>query len=220
MLKLRLAARDSEIIRETGALLRLMEPLVKDSQFVDLDKCEAHGPASGNMILAFLGQLRSVGPRLNNFCAEGNFNRDSINAIGDMMDTVAELFSSAGDVQTGEKIRQGRTFIERLAVSGGFITTQLLDNLHFRLSWRRLTSRHLELPLPTAVNREISLPRLTLWRTLPLSLRTLALRIFRSSLGWIFLLFSTQCLPLQLSIDTNTEILILIIISIINISKL
>ena len=110
-----------EIVRETGALLRLMKPLVEDSQFVDLDKCQAQAgaatPFNNNGIPDFLGQMRSVSSRLENICSQGEFNRDSITAIGDIMDIVADLYRSVGDVQTGEKIRGGKTFTHRLMVS-------------------------------------------------------------------------------------------------------
>ena len=110
-----------EIVRETGAMLRLMKPLLEDSQSVDLDKCQAQAgaatPFNNNGIPAFIGQLRSVSSRLENICSQGEFNRDSITAIGDIMDIVADLYRSVGDVQTGEKIRGGKTFTHRLMVS-------------------------------------------------------------------------------------------------------
>ena len=71
----------------------------------------------GNNVLAtFLSQLKSTTARLQSFCLNGDFNRDSITAIGDMLDVLADLYVNLGDEETGAKIRYGKTYTERVTV--------------------------------------------------------------------------------------------------------
>ena len=124
-----------QIIRETGALLRLLQPLADKTKFYNPNKCQAAAPAApaggfqslgGNNALAtFLSQLKSTTARLQSFCLNGDFNRDSITAIGDIMDILADLYVSLGDAQTGRKIRDGKLFTERITV-GDIIMTNFL----------------------------------------------------------------------------------------------
>ena len=68
-------------------------------------------------VTTFLTQLRSTFSRFENICtADKQYNLDSINAIGDLMVKLADLFGSLGSVQTGEKIRRGKAFVAKITV--------------------------------------------------------------------------------------------------------
>ena len=69
-------------------------------------------------VTTFLTQLRSTFSRFENICtADKQYNLDSINAMGDLMVNLADLFVSLGSVQTGEKIRRGKAFVGKITVS-------------------------------------------------------------------------------------------------------
>ena len=69
-------------------------------------------------VTTFITQLGSTFSRFENTCtADKQYNLDSINAIGDLMVNLADLFGSLGSVQTGEKIRKGKAFVAKITVS-------------------------------------------------------------------------------------------------------
>ena len=69
-------------------------------------------------VTTFLTQLGSTFSRFENICtADKQYNLDSINAMGDLMVNLADLFVSLGSVQTGEKIRRGKAFVAKITVS-------------------------------------------------------------------------------------------------------
>lgn len=116
-----------EIMRETGDLLRLLKPLADMTRQKDfsLGTCEASQPdftfpslgrSSGGAFTTFFSQLKSTLARMENMCTNDIFNRDSITAIGDMLDVLADLYVNLGDEETGAKIRYGKTYTERVTV--------------------------------------------------------------------------------------------------------
>ena len=69
-------------------------------------------------VTTFIEQLGSTFARFENTCtADRKYNVDSINAIGDLMVNLADLFGSLGSVQTGEKIRRGKAYVGKITVS-------------------------------------------------------------------------------------------------------
>ena len=76
---------------------------------------------SGNMlsaVSAFLSQLQIQSQMFQNFCSP---TREStmrgIRALGNIMDSLADLFSTQGNIRIGEEIRKGKFMAERIAVS-------------------------------------------------------------------------------------------------------
>jgi len=132
------------IVRETGAMLRLLKPLAEKSKVVSEENCEGFGSLRSLAVLVteiadkpqlslkygvksqlrqsaavlstvttFLEQLKSDIARMEKFCTANNqYNRDSIVAIGDLMENLANMYSSLGDIKTGEKIRYGKVYID------------------------------------------------------------------------------------------------------------
>ena len=116
-----------EIMRETGDLLRLLKPLADMTRQKDfsLSSCGASEPdfsfpsfgrSGGGAFTTFFRQLKSTLARMENMCTNDIFNRDSITAIGDMLDVLADLYVNLGDEETGAKIRYGKTYTERVTV--------------------------------------------------------------------------------------------------------
>ena len=116
-----------EIMRETGDLLRLLKPLADMTRQKDfsLSSCGASEPdfsfpslgrSGGGAFTTFFRQLKSTLARMENMCTNDIFNRDSITAIGDMLDVLADLYVNLGDEENGEKIRYGKTYTERVTV--------------------------------------------------------------------------------------------------------
>ena len=69
-------------------------------------------------VTTFLTQLRANFARFNQICtADKQYNIESINAVGDLMVNLADLFGSLGGVQTGENIRKGKAFVQKIVVS-------------------------------------------------------------------------------------------------------
>lgn len=147
------------IVRETGAMLRLLKPLAEKSKVVSEENCEGFGSLRSLAVLVteiadkpqlslkygvksqlrqsaavlstvttFLEQLKSDIARMEKFCTANNqYNRDSIVAIGDLMENLANMYSSLGDIKTGEKIRYGKVYIDGVtvrytAISQGILT--------------------------------------------------------------------------------------------------
>merc|ERR1711963_353971 len=64
-------------------------------------------------VVPFLTQLRANFARFSQICtADKQYNIESIQAVGDLMVNLADLFGSLGGVQTGENIRKGKTFVQ------------------------------------------------------------------------------------------------------------
>ena len=128
------------------SLAVLVDELSSSNQLILSPTGRAQLKESANTISAvttFIEQLGSTFSRFENTCtADKKYNLDSLNAIGDLMVNLADLFSSLGSVQTGEKIRRGKAFVGKLTVSHDVMFTRVIaDNIFFhRLSWRRLTT--------------------------------------------------------------------------------
>merc|ERR1712176_239919 len=127
-----------KILRESSRLLRLLQPLYnsdKGEADFDLEKmrCLAvmmddlasdkelrlGSRGSGELrqtaviisaTTSFMQRLRRQFRRLENICSDSDrqLNADSILAIGDLSDDIADLYVALGSLQTGEKIRSGK----------------------------------------------------------------------------------------------------------------
>merc|ERR1711971_85005 len=133
-----------KILRESSRLLRLLQPLYnsdKGEANFDLEKmrCLAvmmddlasdkelrlGSRGSGELrqtaviisaTTSFMQRLRRQFRRLENICSDSNrqLNADSILAIGDPSDDIADLYVALGSLQTGEKIRSGKKNLLRV----------------------------------------------------------------------------------------------------------
>ena len=90
----------------------------------------AHLKQSANTISAvttFLTQLRSTLSRFENICtANKQGTLDYINAMGDIMVNLADLFDSVGgSALTGENLRKGKAFVAQITVSQSSVKEML-----------------------------------------------------------------------------------------------
>merc|ERR1711983_60780 len=116
------------VVREVGNILRILGPLRSLAVLVDelaATNQLALSPAgrqqlkeSANTISAvvtFLTQLRANFARFSQICtADKQYNIESIQAVGYLMVNLADLFGSLGGVQTGENIRKGQAFVQKV----------------------------------------------------------------------------------------------------------
>jgi len=139
------------VVKEVAAILRILEPLVKniapsfpeicqatpDEAFGSLRslavlvdslasthrlQLSAEGRAelkqSGATISAvttFLTQLRAAFSRFEDVCTKDKqYNLEAISAVGDLMTHLADMFGSLGGVKTGESIRKGKLYTDRV----------------------------------------------------------------------------------------------------------
>jgi len=139
------------VVREVGAILRILEPLVNniapekpiicqaspDQAFASLRNLavlvdelsttrdlaltpQGRGQLkqSANVIVAvttFITKLRANFLRFQQVCtADKQYNIEAINAVGDLMVDLADMFGALGGVQQGEKIRNGKAFVNRV----------------------------------------------------------------------------------------------------------
>jgi len=96
------------IVRETGAMLRLLKPLAEKSKVVSEENCEGFGSLRS---LAVLVTEIADKPELSLKYGVKSQLRQSA-AIGDLMENLANMYSSLGDIKTGEKIRYGKVYID------------------------------------------------------------------------------------------------------------
>ena len=69
-------------------------------------------------VTTFLSQLRQTFSRFQTICtADKQYNLEAISAIGELMDHLADLLGSIGGIKTGESIRKGKRFVQRIVVS-------------------------------------------------------------------------------------------------------
>ena len=129
----------AEIARETAGLLRLLAPLAQNTTWSMKTPFNCEIPAgfqslqnlteavsemstkSGALltfITVFLADLQPISARLLGFCTEdtNQFNRESITALGDMMGLLADLYDGLGDTETGEMIRYGQVYTDKVTV--------------------------------------------------------------------------------------------------------
>ena len=147
-----------KILRESSRLLRLLQPLYQsdngEADF-DLDKMRCLAVVmdtlgsdkqlrvgSGKLreaarivsaTTSFLERLRSKFGRLETICSDSNrqLNADSILAIGDLSDDIADLYVALGSLQTGEKIRRGKKNLRRVTVRLP-VKLNIVDNYLFK----------------------------------------------------------------------------------------
>ena len=69
-------------------------------------------------LTVFLSNIKDDFARLKKICAtEKQYNAEVFNAIGDMMVNLADMFAVIGRSKTGEEIREGRAFVQKVVVS-------------------------------------------------------------------------------------------------------
>ena len=144
----------STVVKETAAILKILEPLVSniapDAPFIcqatpdqafgslrnlavlvdqlsltrDLNMTEeGRGELrqSANVISSvttFITRLRETFVKFQLVCTPNKqYNIKSLNAIGDLMEHLADVFGSLGGIQEGENIRKGKNFVNKIVVS-------------------------------------------------------------------------------------------------------
>merc|ERR1719397_1770726 len=66
-------------------------------------------------VTSFLTQLRQTFFRFQTICtADKQYNLQSISAIGDLINHLADLFGSLGGIKIGESTRKGKRFVEKV----------------------------------------------------------------------------------------------------------
>ena len=135
-----------EVVRETGALLRLLKPLsektggssstegckvgslrslaVLTSELADKPGINLgvrnnlrRSSAAISSVTTYLSKLQITSAKLENFCtADNKYNRQAIAAIGELMDDLADLYGALGDAKTGERIRYGKVYTDKVTV--------------------------------------------------------------------------------------------------------
>merc|ERR1712130_158359 len=100
------------------SLALLVDELASTNQLALTPAGRGQLKESANTISAvttFLTQLRANFARFNQICtADKQYNIESINAVGDLMVNLADLFGSLGGVQTGQNIRKGKVFVQKV----------------------------------------------------------------------------------------------------------
>ena len=136
----------AKLVRETGALLRQIQPLAERTEKFENGNCpesfrslalllteisekpelrfkfevrENLKKASTSLFIVnvFNSGLESTIARMNMFCVNNKYNNDAMVAIGDLMQDLSNLYSSLGDIKEGEKFRTAKIYIHRVAVS-------------------------------------------------------------------------------------------------------
>jgi len=133
----------ARILRETGALLKQLQPLADKTEKIQSGNCPESfrslallvteisdkpelrlkfgvrenlrkASATLSIVNVFLSKLKPTIARMKKFCSNDNkYNRDAMVAIGDLMLDLSNLYSSLGDIKMGEKFRYGKIYIER-----------------------------------------------------------------------------------------------------------
>ena len=111
----------AELVRETAVLLRLLENTTSNNPW----SCEVPQgfqtleSLAGfvSSVTTFLTDLPATSARMLIVCTEEQqFNRDFITAIGDLMEDLADLYVVLGDDKTGERIRYGKVYTDKVTV--------------------------------------------------------------------------------------------------------
>merc|ERR1711962_890871 len=142
---LRSVTEPAKVVRETGAVLKLLQPLADKTAKIESGNCPESlrslallvteisekpelrlkfsvrenlkkSSATLSIVNVFLSQLEPTIARMKRFCTDDNqYNRDAMVAIGDLMLDLSNMYSSLGDLRTGEEFRYGKLYIDRVA---------------------------------------------------------------------------------------------------------
>jgi len=142
---LRSVTEPAKVVRETGAVLKLLQPLADKTAKIESGNCPESlrslallvteisekpelrlkfsvrenlkkSSATLSIVNVFLSQLEPTIARMKRFCTDDNqYNRDAMVAIGDLMLDLSNMYSSLGDLRTGEEFRYGKVYIDRVA---------------------------------------------------------------------------------------------------------
>ena len=97
-------------------------------------------------LTTFLTDLQEITARLVTFCTEDTqeFNRDIITAIGDLMDDLADMYLTLGYTETGERIRYGKVYTDKVMVRVFLIDEKYFDKIYIQAQLEKLESLGLE----------------------------------------------------------------------------
>ena len=144
---LRSVKEPAKVVRETGAVLKLLQPLADKTAKIESGNCPESlrslallvteisekpelrlkfsvrenlkkSSATLSIVNVFLSQLEPTIARMKRFCTDDNkYNRDAMVAIGDLMLDLSNMYSSLGDLRTGEEFRYGKVYVDKVGVS-------------------------------------------------------------------------------------------------------
>ena len=90
---------------------------------------------SGNTLFAvsaLLRQIRIQSERFQSFCFPNKESTmEGIEALGEILGSMADMFSVLGNLRVGKKIRQGKVMADRIAVGLVFLTSYFLLTINF-----------------------------------------------------------------------------------------
>jgi len=141
---LRSVKEPAKVVRETGAVLKLLQPLADKTAKIESGNCPESlrslallvteisekpelrlkfsvrenlkkSSATLSIVNVFLSQLEPTIARMKRFCTDDNkYNRDAMVAIGDLMLDLSNMYSSLGELRTGEEFRYGKVYIDKV----------------------------------------------------------------------------------------------------------
>ena len=117
-------ATPAEAIGSLRSLSLLVAELAEDRALINLGVSEAgraelrQSAATISAVTTFITQLRDDFARFEEICTgDKQYNLDAVNAIGSMMNHLADMAGSLGAVKIGESVRKGKLYAERIVVS-------------------------------------------------------------------------------------------------------
>ena len=117
-------ATPAEAIGSLRSLSLLVAELAEDRALINLGVSEAgraelrQSAATISAVTTFITQLRDDFARFEEICTgDKQYNLDAVNAIGSMMNHLADMAGSLGAVKIGESVRKGKMYAERIVVS-------------------------------------------------------------------------------------------------------
>merc|ERR1712130_232945 len=168
------------VVRAVADILRSLAALVDELSYTNSLSLTLEGrrqlkdsASTISAVTTFLTQLRSTFSRFEQICTpDRQYNTMAISAVGDLMVNMADMFGTLGGVKQGEKIRNGKEYVNK-------VVAQLnnIENLGLGETDCSRPGIFLWLPAP--------------WKILPQSLMKLELKHWRTNLELICHLSST-----------------------------
>merc|ERR1711990_426483 len=129
-------ATPAEAFGSLRSLSLLVAELAEDRSLDNLGVSEAgraelrQSAAAISAVTTFITQLRDDFTRFEEVCTDDKqYNLDAVNAIGSMASHLADMAGSLGAVKTGESIRKGKVYAERIVAELSKIDPQDLGTL-------------------------------------------------------------------------------------------
>ena len=117
-------ATPAEAFASLRSLSLTVAELAEDRSLDNLRVSEAgraelrQSAAAISAVTTFITQLRDDFTRFEEVCTgDKQYNLDAINAVGSTLNHLADMAGSLGAVKTGESIRKGKVYAERIVVS-------------------------------------------------------------------------------------------------------